>query len=502
MEIILLLIRLILFAIFALAGIGKLLDLKGSEKAVKDFGTPEEFAKFFAVALPFAEIVFAACLLFVETSWLGAVGALILLLTFIGGMIWQLAQGNAPDCHCFGAIKSEPVSRKSLIRNIIFAMLAFFLILSGRNNQGASVFDSTDNIEGNVMSYILGLATVGLLAVAVFYLKKISEQQSQIMRRIEVLELTALDGKEVFREEVAHPTEGLPIGSPAPDFVLPDVNGKDVTLGNLTAQGKPVVFFFVSPTCNPCAGLLPEIEAWQNELKGKLNFVFVSSGTAKENLDKLAGETLKRILLQKDRETALAFGAQWTPTAVLVNADGTIASRPAIGDKAIRELMEMIKTRIDGAEVLLIANGDKNLAEKLGDDLPEFFETDVFDKIVASQDLRGKKTLVTFWSMSCGFCTKMLDDLRDWDKSKGADEPNLLVISEGENEPHRQLNLQSPIILDEDRRISKELGMSGTPSAVLINEDGKIVSETAVGADKIWSLVGKSPKSKVQSPKS
>jgi len=491
MDIVLLLIRLILFAIFAFAGIGKLLDLKGSEKAVKEFGTPEEFAKFFAVALPFAEIVFAVCLLFVETAWLGATGALILLLSFIGGMIWQLAQGNAPDCHCFGAFKSEPVSRKSLIRNIIFAMLAFVLILSGKNNQGASIFDSTNIREGNFMSFIIGLATVGLLAAVVFYLKKISEQQTQIMRRMEILELTALDGKEILREEVAHPTEGLPIGSPAPDFNLPDVNGKDVSLKNLTAQGKPVLFFFVSPTCNPCAGMLPEIETWQNELKEKLNFVFISSGNARENLDKLAGETLKQILLQKDRETILDFGAQWTPTAILVNADGTIASRAAVGDKAIRELMEMIKTQINEAGLLLIANGDHRLTEKLGDDLPEFFETDVFDKIVASQDLRGKKTLVAFWSLTCGFCTKMLDDLRDWDKTKGADEPNLLVISQGETELHRQLNLQSPIILDEDRRISKELGMSGTPSAVLINEDGKIVSETAVGAENIWTLIGK-----------
>ena len=81
METILLLIRLILFAIFALAGIGKLLDLKGSEKAVKDFGTPEEYAKFFAIGLPFAEIVFAVCLLFVETSWVGAIGVMILLLS-------------------------------------------------------------------------------------------------------------------------------------------------------------------------------------------------------------------------------------------------------------------------------------------------------------------------------------------------------------------------------------------------------------------------------------
>jgi len=237
--------------------------------------------------------------------------------------------------------------------------------------------------------------------------------------------------------------------------------------------------------------MLPEIEAWQNDLKGKLDFVFVSSGEVKANLDKLAGATLKQILLQKDREVALTFGAEWTPTAVLVNAEGTIASRLATGDKAIRELVEMIKTQIDETGILLIANGDLQHTEKLGEDLPEFFENDVFDKLVASEDLRGKRTLVTFWSPTCGYCTQMLDDLRDWDKTKGADEPNLLVISEGEPEPHRDLNLRSPIILDKDRAISKQLGMSGTPSAVLINENGKIVSETAIGADNIWTLIGK-----------
>ncbi len=493
MEVVLLLIRLILAAIFALAGIGKLLDLKGSEKAVKAFGTPEEFAKFFAVGLPFAEIVFAVCLLFVETSWVGAIGAMILLLSFIGGMIWQLAQGNAPDCHCFGAIHSEPVSRKTLIRNIIFAVLAFVLILSGKNNQGASLFDSsTYNSEGKFMSLLLGLATVGLLVAVVFYLKKISEQQTQIIRRIEILEVTALDGgREVVREDVVQPTNGLPIGAPAPDFVLPDVNGKEVSLENLLMQTKPILFFFVSPTCQPCAALLPEIEARQTELKGKLNFVFVSSGNIKDNLDKLAGDTLKQILLQKDREVALTFGAEWTPTAVLVNNDGTIGSRAAVGDKAIRELFQLIKAQIDDAGTLLIANGEGSHAGKLGEDLPEFFENDVFDKLVASEDLRGKKTLIAFWSLTCGYCQQMLDDLRDWDKTRGADEPDLLLISEGEAEPHRQLDLQSPIILDKERKISNELGMSGTPSAVLINEDGKIVSETAIGAEKIWTLIGK-----------
>ncbi len=490
MEIILLLTRIILSGIFALAGVGKLLDLNGSEKAIKDFGVPDILAKPFSVLLPFTEILIAILLLFIQTSWLGAIGGFLLLLIFIGGMLFQMAKGNAPDCHCFGQIHSEPVGAKSLIRNGIFAILAFFLVLSGKDNQGLSVFDSSNNSEGNFMSFILGLATVGLLAAVVFYLKKISEQQTQIMRRMEILELTALGGgREIERENLAHPNNGLPIGAPAPDFVLPDINGRNISLENLLMQAKPILFFFISPTCNPCAALLPEIETWQSELKGKLNFVFVSNGKVKENSDKLAGDGFKQILLQKDREVALLFGAEWTPTAVLVNTDGTVASRTAVGDKAIREMLEIVKTQIDDPDVLLIASGGET--NSLGKFLPEFSQTDVFDRSITSGDLRGKKTLITFWSTTCGYCTQMLNDLREWDKTRGVDEPNLLLLSEGDAEPHRNLNLQSPIILDKDRKISNELGMSGTPSAVLINENGKIVSETAIGADNIWTLIGK-----------
>ncbi len=52
-------------------------------------------------------------------------------------------------------------------------------------------------------------------------------------------------------------------------------------------------------------------------------------------------------------------------------------------------------------------------------------------------------------------------------------------------------------MLEKEREVSKIFGMDGTPSAVLINENGKIVSEVAVGADQIWSLLGKNHKSEV-----
>ncbi len=489
METVLLFIRIFLFTVFAAAGIGKLLDLRGSEKAVKDFGVPADFARALAIALPIAELLIAFLLLPVTTAWLGAIGGVLILAVFIGGMIWQIAKGNAPHCHCFGAIHSEPVSKKSLIRNIIFAILAFFLVARGSEYQGLSFTDLNGEMA---IQLILGLATIGLLGAVVFYLKKISEQQTLIMRRIEILELVSHEGgnHNVEREDAGSPQDGLPIGAPVPDFALPDLSGREVSFETLLSKEKPIMLFFVSATCNPCEALLPEIEEWQNELKEKVDFVFISSGKASENAEKFGGKSFKQILLQKDREVAETFRAKWTPTAILINGDGMIASHSAAGDTSIRELIEKIKEENSEKPIDFVANGNAS-SIKIGETVPELTLKDLDGKEITAKDFQGKKTLVAFWSTTCPHCVSMIRDLQEWDREKGVDDPNLLVFSAGDVEEHREIGLKSPIVLDEGYKMAEKFGMYGTPSAVLINENGKIASETAVGSTNIWALIGR-----------
>ncbi|MBA3352463.1 MAG: redoxin domain-containing protein, partial [Blastocatellia bacterium] len=276
MESFLLIIRLILFAVFALAAIGKFLDLKGAEKAVKDFGAPDELAKPLAIALPFAESVFALCFLFTSMAWVGAIGGLILLLTFTAGIIWQMAQGRAPDCHCFGQIHSEPVGSRTLLRNIIFSVLALFLISQGRDGQGLSLADG----NSDTMQLILIFLTVALTSAALFYLKKVLGNQTQILRRLELLELVSREGVPLERTEAGLPQDGLPIGSPIPDLELTNSSNAAVRLSGMFKNGRPAVFFFVSPTCDPCQALLPDMEGWEAELGERVNFVLISSGSA------------------------------------------------------------------------------------------------------------------------------------------------------------------------------------------------------------------------------
>ncbi len=360
MEIFLLILRLALAVVFGVAGIAKLFDPAGSEKAAKDFGVPTPLARPLAFLLPAAELIIAGTLLLVGTSWFGAIGASALLLIFSAGMLYQMAKGNAPDCHCFGQIHSEPVGITSVLRNLALLALAAFLVSRGNADQGISLLNSNQDI----MQFVIGIAVVVLLAVVVFFLKRIADQQVQIMRRIELMELVSREGDSVAREDVGHPHEGLPIGAVFPDFELPGLDGEVVSLADLRAEKLPALFFFVSPTCNPCKALVPEFEQWQKELEDRVKLIFVSSGTAEENLEKFGGDADKTILLQTERELAEIVKAQWTPTAVFMDAKGRIASHVAAGDTAIRSLVDEIRSLDPKSDFAYITNGNGAFASR------------------------------------------------------------------------------------------------------------------------------------------
>ncbi len=489
MEIFLLLLRLALAALFGVAGIAKIFDPEGSKKAFTDFGVPASLVRPAAFLLPLVELAVAAMLLFVPSSWFGAIGAAALLLIFTGGMLYQMAKGNAPDCHCFGQIHSEPVGVSSIVRNLVMLIPAVILLIQGRGRQGLDIIRS----DQDILFVTVGLAVIVLLFAAVLFLKSVSEQQKQIMRRIELMELIGREPGDVEREDIGHPREGLLLGALAPDFRLPDLDGKMVSLEDIKADNKPVVFFFVAPTCAPCRALLPQFEEWQRELADKVKFVFINRGSAKDNRAKFGGDTEKLILLQKDREVAELFRAKWTPMAVLMDTKGRIASFTGAGDLGLRELMEKVKdaSSLDEFTYFTAAADHRHAALRIGESVPEISVTDIHDNVFDSSYFKGKETLVAFWSPACKFCRAMMDDIKDWDKTRNGTEPNLVIFAEGEKEEHLKHGLKAPMIVDEGGAIGDQFGRFGTPSAILIDENGKFISETAVGAPDIWSLIGK-----------
>ncbi|MBK7935223.1 MAG: redoxin domain-containing protein [Pyrinomonadaceae bacterium] len=490
MELALLIFKLFLAAVFALAGFAKLADLAGSRKAVADFGVPSPFVGFVGVALPAIEIAVAVSLLFAISSWYGAIGAVVLLTIFIAGMIYQIAKGNAPDCHCFGQIHSEPVGISSLIRNIIFLVPAVIIISKGPAGQGMSV----TSIDRDSLQLILVIAAVFLLGIAVEFLRRISKGQDEIAKRIDLLELVAKNGGQVERETAGHPHDGLPIGAILPDFEISDIDGNPTTTRSLVSGDVPLLLFFVSPSCSPCKALVPKFQEWAEELSGRVKVVLISSGTVEDNVDKFGGQITRALFIGKERDFAESVNAKWTPSALFVDTNSRISSHVAAGDSAIIELVEKIRTA-DLRDKFLhftVGNGSgRHSHVDLGSQIPEFTIDAIDGSKIKSSEMPGKRTLITFWSTTCPHCDRMAPDLREWDLARTPDDPALILFSDGEKEPHTKLGFRAPIVLDKGNKLSAKLGMFGTPSAILIDEEGRFASEIAVGAPQIWSLIGK-----------
>jgi hypothetical protein len=129
-------------------------------------------------------------------------------------------------------------------------------------------------------------------------------------------------------------TAGLPprIGEPAPALALPTLSGGFARLG---PAGVPKLVIFWDPACAVCAEALPELQAWDAETTEHLQLLVVSRGPLEANH---AMGLRSPVLLDVADVWTRALGARGTPSSVLVDAQGAIASDIAEGMEAIRQL--------------------------------------------------------------------------------------------------------------------------------------------------------------------
>jgi thioredoxin-related protein/uncharacterized membrane protein YphA (DoxX/SURF4 family) len=473
--------RIFLFLVFVIAGLGKLFDIEGGKKSLNQMGFSARQAAIIGIILPFAELMVAISFLPKQTALLAAISSLILLLGFSVFTAYQIKKGKNADCHCFGALHSEPISPKVIYRNLLLSIPAIFLVLQPHKTSNIDLLMLS--LEQSIILIFASLMSLLLVLIANF-LNEIVKKQNEMIRRIELLSLSDQTAHEHPAEiGLTNPTEGLPIGSPVPYFKATNAGGQDIESTNLF--NKPTILLFVQPSCEACSLLLPEVEAWYQEVRDRFNLYIISTGDIEENISKYGKENL---ILQKGTEISDAFKSRWTPTAVFISHKGRIGSALAAGDKAIKNLLTQLKSQ-DQPE--FIAEGNEERDGKIGLDVPEFTLTDLHGNQFHSRQFIGRKTLLLYWSPNCGFCKEMLEELRKWEENRKPYDPALILLSaSNELEKNNNLKLRSPILIDEKREVANMFGMKGTPSAVLIDENARIISQIAIGAEQIWALVG------------
>jgi len=506
--------RLILAGVFAVAGITKLVGRSGSRRAIADFGVPSALAAPLTLLLPLAELAVAATLLPTSTAWWGGLGALALLLVFVVGISINLARGRKPECHCFGQLHSAPAGWKTLARNGVLAALAAFLVWQGWEGiVGPSAVAWIGALStAQLLGFLGAVLVLGLLAGQWWFLLHLMRQNGRLLVRLEAVEATLAEGGSVAPSQNGTPlhqeaAQGLPVGSAAPEFSLSGLHGESLTLEALRAPGKPVMMLFTDPGCGPCNALLPEVGRWQQEHAYKLTLALISRGEVEENKTKAQEHALTNVLLQNDWEVSESYEVRGTPSAVLISPDGKIASPVAGGEEGIRGLLSYavgeraqlpIHPQQPQAEAQPCPNCGKvhaaapsvPAAQKVGEDAPQVKLPDLEGNAMQLADFKGEETLVLFWNPGCGFCQQMLPDLKEWEATSPEDAPKLLVVSVGTEEANKEMGLTSPVLLDQQFATGRAFGASGTPSAVLVDAEGKVASEVAVGAPGVLELAG------------
>lgn len=461
LDAVLLTSRLLLAAVFAVAALAKLADREGSRQAVAAFGAPRPLAAPLALVLPLAELAVAVLLLPAATAAAGAFGALVLLLLFSAAIALNLVRGREPECHCFGQLHSAPAGTRTLVRTGLLAAVAALTLAGTLAADDPSAVAWVERLDGAETALLaIGTAVLALAAAGTVAFMSLLRSYGRVLVRLERME-EALAAAGVTVEQSA---DGLEPGTLAPRFA---------GLDELLAPRLPALLLFVSADCGPCRALLPEVALWQTEHPDRLTVAVASAGEPEKVRAEAAELGLNRVLVDEGLELYRAFEANGTPSAVLIAADGSIASHLAAGQEAIETLVAAV---LDAPGI------------PVGAPSPDLELQSLDGESLNLADMRGQETLLLFWNPDCGYCRAMHDQLLAREADANGSAPRLVIVSSGDEATVRADGFRSTVLLDEHFEAGDHFGIGGTPMAVLLGADGRIASGVAAGARAILAL--------------
>jgi peroxiredoxin len=134
----------------------------------------------------------------------------------------------------------------------------------------------------------------------------------------------------------------------------------------------------------------------------------------------------------------------------------------------------------------------------LGSVAPGFELLDLEGSRRALSAFRGRRLLLIFFNPRCGYCTRMAPDLAELPADGGDGLPVPLVISTGDAEENRKLvaehGIRCPVLLQTaDDDVARRYQARGTPMGYLIDAEGNIASELAVGSQALLALASAPP---------
>jgi peroxiredoxin len=277
--------------------------------------------------------------------------------------------------------------------------------------------------------------------------------------------------------------DGLPVGSPAPDFALRDLEGEEHPLEEW--RGRRALLIFFDPGCGYCRRLLPDLARLDPAADPAPLLLAAGDADRTRALVAEHGVTMP-VLLDAGAEVARLFAVPGTPAAYLVDEEGQTAAPLAIGGDRIMELAAVKRARRRPlAESKLVRTGLEP-----GTPAPPFTLPLVDGGELSLESYLGRRVLLVFLDPSCAPCETVAPELERLHRSR--DDLAVVAVSRGDPSENRaklaEHGLTFPVVIQRHWDTSREYGIFAVPVAYLIDEDGVLASGVAVGPDAILGL--------------
>jgi peroxiredoxin len=208
------------------------------------------------------------------------------------------------------------------------------------------------------------------------------------------------------------------------------------------------------------------------------------------------------VLLQQGNEVASQYNLHGTPMGYLIDEAGRIASDVAIGADALLALAEGRDSHASGNGAASDAHktyqGNRTLVEShikrdglaAGTPAPDFTLPRIEGGELSLSDFRGKPLLIVFSDPNCGPCSVLAPQLEAFHRR--TPQLSVLMLSRGTVEDNQRkaadFGFSFPVVLQKQWEISRLYAMFATPIGYLIDENGIIASDVAVGVEPILAL--------------